>query len=102
MEGETLMLRLRCAVRAGWLTVLIGFIILLLSWLVWRAVGGGQISPETSKLIWGFNMADYQSEIIILFGIFKLILWEMALVMLFLTLWLRELRRCQPSATPDV
>jgi hypothetical protein len=85
--------RVRSAAVAGWWTLLIGSLFLTLQWLASQALlsikpqglltlWGPDITWETVQLVWWWVMA-----------IFKMCLWLMALVVIWLSLWARRLHR---------
>ncbi len=84
--------RVRSAAIAGWWTILIGSLFLTLQWLAsqfllsakpgWLLTFWGPgITWETVETIWWWIMA-----------IFKMCLWLMALVVVWLSLWARRLK----------
>jgi hypothetical protein len=85
--------RVRSAAVAGWWTILIGSLFLVLQWLASQMLLSTKprwlltlwdpgITWETVRLIWLWIMA-----------IFKMCLWLMTLVVIWLSLWARRLRR---------
>ena len=90
--NETFAKRVRSAAIAGWWTILIGSLFLVLQWLAGQvllsakpgwflAFWGPGITWETVETIWWWIMA-----------IFKMCLWLMALVVIWLSLWARRLK----------
>ncbi len=83
--------RLRLAVRAGWLTFLIAFVIFLIQWIMYLVLVPAQPAwlfrmwgPGTSwleiRLVWFWFMA-----------VFKFFLFIVAFILIWLTLWARLL-----------
>jgi hypothetical protein len=84
--------RVRSAAIAGWWTILIGSLFLVLQWLAsqmllsakpgWLlTLWGPDITWATVRTIWWWIMA-----------IFKMCLWLMTLVVIWLSLWARQLK----------
>lgn len=94
MEEARFEIRLRCAVAAGWWTVLIGAVWLTLSWLIWQWILVCPGCANVVEWLWGgIKMADVKPLLFAFFGVFKLILFACVLVSIFLTIWLRKLRK---------
>jgi hypothetical protein len=85
--------RIRSAAIAGWWTILIGSLFLTFQWLASLALlsikpgwlltlWGPDITWETVRTIWLWAMA-----------IFKICLWLITLVVIWLSLWARRLSR---------
>ncbi len=85
--------RLATAVRAGWCTVLIWFCLLMVSWLIWLVFM--HVQPEWVHFLWGGKLewSTMQEMTLWFYGVFKMMLWAFVMVVLFLTLWLRGLKR---------
>jgi len=86
--------RVRAAAVAGWWVVVIGYALLTAIWLFYLAL----VSPRPAWLlaVWGGGDLDWrfvQTLSLWFMGAFKLALWFLILVALWLTLWARELRR---------
>lgn len=95
MNGEFTK-RLRAAVVAGWWTVAICWIFLTISWLIYMCIM--HVQPEWLRTLWGGGPLTWdgiQTICLWFFGIFKLVLWAMLMIVLFLTLWLRQLKRAE-------
>jgi hypothetical protein len=84
--------RVRAAAMAGWCTVVVGAGLVILSWLAYLAVLSARPSWLLSlwgpDLDWGYVQNVWFRAIVI----FKMVVWLMALVALWLTLWARWLR----------
>ena len=94
--NDTFELRLRAAVRAGWWTVLIWVVFLTVLWGISLAMmrchppwaldmmGSGEIAwPQVhTLLLWIISVA-------------KVVVWIWTMVVVFLTIWLRQLRRAE-------
>ncbi len=83
--------RVRAAAVAGWWTLLIGAGFLVLQWILYLlfmsarptwllSLWGNGISWDTVQIVWFWAAA-----------IFKLCLWLLALVVVWLTLWARRM-----------
>jgi hypothetical protein len=85
--------RVRAAAVAGWWVVLIAAGLLLLSWIAYLLVIPAQ--PGWLLSLWGpdLSWADVQNVWFWALVIFKMSAWLMALVVLWLTLWARQLRK---------
>jgi hypothetical protein len=85
--------KLRAAAVAAWWVVLIGYAPLTLSWGVYLALVS--VRPAWMRAMWGPDVTwDFMQTVSLWFlGIFKLFLWFLFLVALWLTLWTRQLRR---------
>ncbi len=94
LGGGTAKLReFRCAVRAGWWTLLIGALILTYGWLMglllikWGA-------PGCVRRLWGgVSVTEFRLVWIGFLGLMKLGLFFLLLALLWATLWLRGLRK---------
>jgi hypothetical protein len=85
--------KVRAAAVAMWWVVLIGFALITLIWLVYWAIVSAR--PAWLLAMCGQDVTwDFTQTISLWFiGIFKLVLWFLILVALWLTLWARQLRR---------
>ena len=86
--------KVRAAAVAGWWVVLIGYLLLLITWMAYLAILSAQ--PRWLLAMWGqgdVSWAFMQTVSLWFMGAFKLGLWLLILVVLWLTLWARELRR---------
>ncbi len=91
---EQLARRVRAAAGAGWWTLLIGAIWLTAGWLALLAIMHYQ--PEWVQKLWGGDTIDWQDYHLIALkymATFKLVLWTVALVSIWLSLWARRLKR---------
>lgn len=86
-------MRVRTAAISGWWTLLTGVAFLTLQWIIFLLVMsvrpawllsllGGGLDWESLRNVWFWGAA-----------IFKLLLWLLALIVLWLTLWARRLRK---------
>ena len=92
--SDTFTMRLRAAVIAGWWTALIWWLLLLVVWVVWLALlnarpawmlrfcGGGDLT-------W----AHLQYIVLWAIGVFKLVMWVFVMVLIWLSLWVRRLKK---------
>ena len=85
--------RVMASAVAGWWVVLFGAGLLLVSWVAYLIVI--QAQPAWFISLWGPNMAWSDVQIIWFWAlaIFKTGVWIMALFVLWLTLWARQLRK---------
>jgi hypothetical protein len=87
--------RVRAAAVAGWWVVLVAAIFLTVSWLAYLAVMSAR--PDWLLLLWGPDISWAYVQNVWFWAVvtFKLIVWAMALVALWLTLWARQLRKVE-------
>ena len=94
MERTDFETRLQCASVAAWATVAVGFALTLFSWVTLMVTAQ---SPGLQRLVtacWlGVPFEDIRHAWVLMLGIFKLVMVAGSLVALFLTLWLRGLRK---------
>ena len=86
--------RLRTAVRAGWCTIIVGVMMMTVSWLGYLCLMHAR--PDWIRTMWGGESLTWdqmQTTVLWFFSIFKLILWTAMLGALFLTLWARNLKK---------
>ena len=85
--------RVRSAAVAGWWVVLIALGFLLLQWLAYLAVTNAR--PAWLLSMWGPNLDWAFVQMVWFWGmaILKLVVWLLALASLWLTLWVRQLRK---------
>jgi hypothetical protein len=85
--------KVRAAAVAAWWVVIFGYVLLTLVWLVYLALVSTR--PAWLLALWGQNVSwDFmQTMSLWLIGVFKLFLWFLFLVALWLTLWARQLRK---------
>jgi hypothetical protein len=85
--------KLRAAAVSAWWVVLIGFVLLTVIWVAYLVF----VTTRPSWLLpmWGQNVTwDFMQTVSLWFlGGFKLFLWFLVLVALWLTLWARQLRK---------
>ncbi len=90
---DILGVRVRAAAKAAWLTILIGFVFLVLQWILYLVL----MSSHPALLLWfwgpGTSWSFVQSVWFWGALVFKLFLGMLALIALWLTLWGRQLRR---------
>ena len=91
--NETFQNRLQASVKAGWWTLLIGAVFLAFQWVAYLILMSSP--PSWSLQLWGSGVAweTIQNLWLWIVAIFKLCLWLMALVVIWLTLWSRQLGR---------
>jgi hypothetical protein len=85
--------RVRAAAVAGWWVLLIAVAFLVVQWLAYLAVMNAR--PAWVLSLWGTNLDWAFVQMVWFWGmaILKLVVWLLALVALWLTLWARQLRR---------
>jgi hypothetical protein len=89
--NETFQNRLQTSVKAGWWTILIGAVFLVFQWIVYLVLMSSR--PSWLLALWGNGVSWDTMQNLWLWGaaIFKLCLWIVALVVIWLTLWSRML-----------
>ena len=90
--------KVRAAGVAAWWVVLIGYALLTVVWVVYLILVTTR--PASLLSMWGQNVTwEFMQTVSLWFmGAFKLILWLLLLIALWLTLWARQLRK--EGATP--
>jgi hypothetical protein len=85
--------RVRAAAVAGWWTLLAAVVFITIQWIAYLFIMNSK--PEWLLDLWGPNTdwSFVQSVWFWMTAIFKLCVWIMALVVLWLTLWARRLRK---------
>jgi len=85
--------KVRAAAIAAWWVVLIGYVLLTVTWLVYLALVTNR--PAWIVAMWGQDVTwDFMQTVSLWFlGVFKLFLWFLILLALWLTLWARQLRK---------
>ena len=85
--------KVRAAAVAGWWVVLIGYALLTLTWGAYLALVCAR--PAWTSALLGREVSwDFMRVVSLWFlGVFKLSLWLLLLVVLWLTLWARQLRK---------
>jgi hypothetical protein len=85
--------KVRAAAVAGWWVVLVGYLLLTLTWAVYLALMSAR--PAWMRAMWGQDISwDFMQVVSLWFlGAFKLFLWLLFLIVLWLTLWARQLRK---------
>jgi len=91
--NETFQKKLQASVRAGWWTLLIGAVFLTFQWIVYLVLMSSR--PPWLPALWGNGVAWDTIQNLWLWGTvsFKLCLWISALVVIWLTLWSRQLKK---------
>ena len=91
--------KVRAAAVAGWWVVLIGYALLTLTWGVYVALVSAR--PAWMRAMWGPDVSwDFMQTVSLWFlGVFKLFLWFLILIVLWLTLWARQLRKLDRQET---
>ena len=91
--NDTFERRVRAAAVAGWWTLLIAAGFLLVQWIVYLAVMNAR--PAWILSLWGTDPSWEFVQIAWFWvtAIFKLCVWLAALVVIWLTLWARQLQK---------
>jgi hypothetical protein len=91
--------RVRAAAVAGWWFILIGYALLTLIWVAYIALVSAR--PAWMPALWGQEVSwDFmQTGSLWFLGAFKLFLWLLMLLVLWLTLWARQLRKWDRQET---
>jgi hypothetical protein len=84
--------RVRAAAISAWCTVLVGTGLVILSWLAYLAILSAR--PTWLLSLWGHDLDWGYVQNVWFWAIvtFKMVVWLMALMVLWLTLWARWLR----------
>jgi hypothetical protein len=85
--------RVRAAAVAGWWTLLIGAGFLTLAWLMFLGIVSTRPAWYLPLLGPGVSWEEFQRVGLWAVATFKMCLWLMALVVVWLTLWSRRLQR---------
>jgi hypothetical protein len=86
--------KVRAAAVAGWWVVLCAYALLLVTWGAYLAIVSAR--PAWLLRLWGqgdVSWAFMQTVSLWFLGVFKLSIWLLILVVLWLTLWARQLRK---------
>jgi hypothetical protein len=91
--------KVRAAAVAAWWVALIGYALLTLTWVVYLVFVSSR--PAWMRAMWGPDVTwDFMQTVSLWFmGVFKLFLWFLFLVALWLTLWARQLRKLDRPGT---
>ena len=91
--------KVRAAAVAGWWVVLIGYALLTLTWGVYLILVSAR--PALMLAMWGPDVTwGFMQTVSLWFlGVFKAFLWFLFLVVLWLTLWARKLRKLDRQGT---
>jgi hypothetical protein len=85
--------RVRAAAVAGWWTLLIAIGFLTLVWIIFLALMSARPAWFQSLLGPGVSWEYVQNVGFWIVSIFKMCIWLMALFVVWLTLWARQLRK---------
>lgn len=92
--NETLTKRVRAAAVAGWWTVLIAAVWMTVSWFAFLAIL--HTEPKWLLKLWGGGDLDWENIRLIVwqfFAYFKLMLFAVVIVVIWLSFWSRRLKR---------
>ena len=98
--NDTFEKKVRAAAVAGWWVVLIAYAFLFVVWGVYLGLMSAR--PEWLLTMWGrgeVNWGLVQTVSLWFMGVFKLLIWVLILVVLWLTLWARQLRKAALQET---
>ena len=95
--NETLQKRVRSAAVAGWWTILIAAVWMTVGWVAFLVILNTEPGwmlrlwgyPDTSSLRW----QQVRTIVLQFFAVFKLMLFAFVIVVIWLTLWSRRLKR---------
>jgi hypothetical protein len=90
---DTFQSRLQALVKAGWWTLLIGAVFMGFQWIVYLIFMSSR--PSWLPVLWGDGIALNTIQNMWLWGsaVFKLCWWILALIVIWLTLWSRLLKK---------
>ena len=85
--------KVRAAAVAGWWVIVIGYALLLITWIAYLGIVSAR--PAWLLVMWGPDVSwDFLQTVSLWFmGVFKLSIWLLLLVVLWLTLWAKQLRQ---------
>jgi len=92
--------KVRAAAVAGWWVILIAYVLLLVTWIAYLAIVSAR--PAWLLSMWGqgdVSWAFMQTVSLWFMGVFKLLIWLLFLVVLWLTLWATQLRKLDRQGT---
>ena len=93
--------RVRAAAVAGWWTVLIAIVFLSLVWFAFVGLMSSRPAWMQSILGPGVTWEYVQNITFWAVSIFKVCIWLTALVVVWLTIWARQLRKTRTSPSPS-
>jgi hypothetical protein len=91
--------KVRAAAAAGWWVFLIAYGILLVTWITYLTILSAR--PGWLLTMWGQGDISWnfvQTVSLWFMGAFKLCIWIVFLMVLWLTLWARQLRKLEQEA----
>jgi hypothetical protein len=85
--------KVRAAAIAGWWTLLIGVVLFIIQWIAYLLLTSAR--PAWPLSLWGNGIGWDTVQSVWFWGAaaLKLCLWLMALIVIWLTLWARQLRK---------
>jgi hypothetical protein len=85
--------KVRDAAIAGWWTIAIVAAFLTVQWVAWLVILSAK--PSWMAALWGpdTSWSTIQTVVLWCVAVFKICLWVMAAVVVWLSLWARRLRR---------
>jgi hypothetical protein len=90
------------AAVAGWWAILIAYVLLVLIWLAYLGIVSAK--PDWLMALWGGGDVTWglmQTVSLWFMGAFKLCIWLMIVVVLWLTLWARQLHKLNQQGTKE-
>jgi hypothetical protein len=91
--------KVRAAAVAGWWVLLIAYALLLVTWIAYLGLVSAR--PAWLLMMWGQDVTwDFLQTVSLWYmGVFKLSIWLLFLVVLWLTMWARQLRKLDQQGT---
>jgi hypothetical protein len=91
--NDSFEIRLRASVRAGWWTLLIGVVFLAIQWIAYLLMTSAR--PSWPMIFWGKGMSWETVQMVWFWGAaaFKYFLWILALMVIWLTLWSKQVKK---------
>lgn len=90
--------KLKCAVGAGWCTLIVGILLITLSWVVFLIAAESIGFSKLISALWGgMPFREVRPIWLHYIAVAKMILFAGFLVVLFLTIWLKNLRKAAPA-----
>ena len=98
MSDEVFVRRIRAAARAAWWTFLVAIGLHLVAWLggLWAL----SARPDWMMALWGEGNLTWDrvhETLLSYWSTWKIVVWTIALVAIWLTLWARRLERAEPT-----
>ncbi len=91
--------KVRAAAVAGWWVILIAYALLTVTWIVYLVILSARPAWLLSMWRGDVSWAFMQTVSLWFLGVFKLCIWLLIVVVLWLTLWARQLRKMDRQET---